>query len=153
MSASAHCLFFADIFVPDRGILHDIALEQLAALVIVKVNDLDAVFAQPVHAATKGAALAHHYRADAKLAHQAAALPARGQRGAPHKVTVAALAAGAAKGIGFRVDAGIAVLHAAIVAAAQQLALARKQRRTDGNAPLVEALASFFDGNCKHLFV
>ena len=70
-----------------------------------------------------------------------------------HQVAVAALAAGAAKGIGFRMDTGIALLHAAVVAAADQLARAREQRRANRNAAFGEALASFLEGDRQHLFV
>src|SRR5229473_6405846 len=74
-------LLLSDVLVPDFGMLGDEGLEQLAALGVVEVDDVDAVLAQPVEAAGKGAALAHDHRADAELAHQPAAIPARGERG------------------------------------------------------------------------
>ena len=69
-------LLFADVLVPDFGVLGDEAFKQLAALACVEIDDLDAIFAQPVEAAGKGAAFADHERADAELAHQSAAIPA-----------------------------------------------------------------------------
>ena len=68
----------------------------------------------------EGAALADHQRADAELANQAAAIPARRERRNHHQVAITALPAGAAKGIRLAVDAGIALLHTAVTAPAQQ---------------------------------
>ena len=95
--------------------------QQFPALVVVQVDDGYAILAQPVDAAGKSAALAHDHRADAELAHQPAAIPARRQSGDHDHVAVTALAAGAAEGVGFAVNAGIAFLHAAVAAAADQV--------------------------------
>jgi len=96
----------------------DVAFEQLPALAAVQVDDLDAVLAEPVETSGKGSALADNQRADAKLTDQAAAIPAWGERGDHDQVAIAALAARQAKGVGLRVNAGVALLYTAIVATA-----------------------------------
>src|SRR5580698_6154988 len=109
---------FADVFIPDVGMCGDIFSEQFAALAAVQIDDLDAVFTEPVEAAGEGAALTHHQCADAELTDKAAAVPAWRERSDHDEIAIAALAAGAAKGIRLTVDAGVALLHAAVVAAA-----------------------------------
>src|SRR5579863_4544313 len=102
--------------------LGDVALEQFAAVAIVEVDHVDPVLAQPVETAGKGTALTHDQRSDAKLADQPAAVPARSQCGDHDHVAIAALAAGTSKGVGFAVHAGVAMLHAPVVPATDQLA-------------------------------
>ncbi len=108
------------------------AFEQKAAFFVVEVDDFDAVLAQPVEAASEGAAFAHDQRADAELAHQAAAIPAWSQCGDHDFVAVAALPAGAAKGVSLGVNAGVALLHAAIMTLAEQ----RSPVRAKSAAPM-----------------
>jgi hypothetical protein len=100
----------------------DVALEQLAAVLIIQVDDLDAVLAKPLDAAGKGAAFADDDFADAELPDQATAIPAWSEGRHHDDVAVASLAAGAAEGIDFGVNAGVALLDAAIVSAAEELA-------------------------------
>src|SRR5579862_4286735 len=123
--------FLADVFVPDFRMTANESFEQLAALTIVEIDHFDAVFAQPVEPACESAALAHHKRANAKLPYQAAAVPAWRQSGHHHQIAVAALATGAAKGVGFAVDARVTLLDPPIAPSAQQVAFARKKRRAD----------------------
>ncbi len=61
--------------------------------------------------------LADDYGGDAELADEAAAIPARRQRGDHNLVAIGALTAGTAEGVGFSVDGWIVFLHAAVVAA------------------------------------
>src|SRR5260370_30774496 len=82
----------------------------------VKVDDLDAVFAEPVDAAVEIDGLADDYSGDAELADEAAAIPARRQRGDHNLVAIGALTAGTAEGVGFSVDGGIVLLDTAVVA-------------------------------------
>jgi len=131
----------------------DKGLEQLAAFLAVEVDDFDAVFAEPVEAAGKGAALPHDQSADAELAHQATAIPAGSQRGYHDQVAIAALSAGAAEGVRLAVDAWIALLHAAIVTAADQLAGAAKKGSSDWDAAFIETKAGFFKRHGQHAFV
>src|SRR5487761_2238544 len=109
-------LLFSDVLIPNFRMTGNEGLEQFAALVAVEVDDVDTVFAQPIDATGEGAAFTDDQGADVKLAHEAAAVPAGGEGGDHHQVAIAALAAGAAKGVGLAVDAGIALLHAAIAA-------------------------------------
>ena len=111
-------LLFSDILVPDFGVLGDVALEEFAALAAVQVDDVDAVFAQPVQSAEERAAFAHYERADAKLPHQSAAIPAGREGGDHDEIAIALLPSGKTKGVGFGVNAGVALLHAAVVAPA-----------------------------------
>src|SRR5271166_3177445 len=126
-------LLFSDIFIPDFGMAGDEGSEQLAAIPAVEVDDFDAVFAQPVKAAGKRAALTYYQGADAELANQAAAIPAGSQRGYHDQVAIAALPAGASKSVRFAVNAGIALLHTTIAPATDQLAGAAKKCSSDGD--------------------
>lgn len=119
-------LLLADVLVPDSRVLDDKAFDERAALDAVEVNHFHAVFAQPIHAALEGAAFAHNHGPDAELANETAAIPAGSERGYHDQVAVARLAAGTAKGVGLAVDAGIALLYAAVSAAADELSPARE---------------------------
>src|SRR5712692_1577756 len=116
--------FFTDIFSPNFRVLCDIFGEHLDAFVRMSVEDFGAVLAQPVDAAAEIHGLADNYGADAKLADQAAAIPAGSQRGHHDFVTVAALPACFAKRIRFTMCGGIAFLHSAVVAASEQFSVA-----------------------------
>ena len=63
------------------------------------------------------------------------------------------LAAGATEGVGFAVDAGVALLYTAIVAAAHQFARAREDCGANGNAALSQAQAGLVKGDGKHFLV
>src|SRR5690606_33255561 len=101
---------------------------------------LHALFAQPVVAALEIDRLAHHHGTDPELLHQPAAVPARRERGDHDGVAVGALAAGLAEGVGFAVHGRIVFLYAAVVAAAEQGAVAGEQRGADRDATFGEAL-------------
>ncbi len=131
----------------------DVGLHHVPAVRVVEIDDFDAVFAQPIQPALKAAALAHHQGTDAELAHQAAAIPAWGQRGDHDQVAVAALAAGTAKGVGFPVNAGVALLHALVSSAADQGASFGKQCGADGDAAFGQAEACFLKRYGQHRFV
>jgi hypothetical protein len=131
-------LLFPDVLIPNFRVRRDVSFKQFPAFVAVEVDDFYAVGAQPVNSSGEGAALADDQSTEAKLPHKAAAIPARGERGDHDQVTIAALAACAAKGIGFSMDAGIALLHPSVVAPADKLACTRKNRRSDWNASLIE---------------
>src|SRR5262245_44959003 len=104
----------------------------------MQVDHLDAVLPQPVDAALEVDRLADDDGADVELPHQAAAVPARGERRDHDLVAVAALPAGVAEGVGLAVDRRVALLHAAVAAAPQDAALRVGQARPDGNAALRE---------------
>src|SRR6266849_6927224 len=95
--------------------------ENSNALLGVQVDDIDSILAQPIDAAAEIHGLADHYGANAKLADQAAAIPARSQRGRHDFVAVSPLPARFAKRIRLAMRGRITLLHSAVVAASQQL--------------------------------
>src|ERR1700722_5132167 len=144
--------FFTNVFVPNLRMRRNESFHQLTTLAIVEVDDFHAVFTQPVQAAGEGAAVTDHKRSDSELAHQTTAVPARSKRSHHHQIAITRLAACAAKSVSLAMNAGIALLHAAIAAPAEHLALTRKQGRAHGNAALAEADARLFNGHRQHLF-
>src|SRR5690606_15918864 len=138
---------FADVLVPHVRVGGDPVAKHADALGVVEVDDLNALFAQPLVPALEVDRLAHHHRADAELPDQAAAVPARGQGGDHDGVAVGALAAGLAEGVGLAVHGRIVFLHPAVVAAAEQGAVGGEQGRADRDAALGQALAGLLDGD------
>src|SRR5690606_16518810 len=135
---------------PDMRVGGDPVAEHADAFVVVEIDDLHALLAQPVVAALEVDRLAHHHRADTELPDQAAAVPARGQGGDHDGVAVGALAAGLAEGVGLAVHGRIVFLHPAVVAAAEQGAVGGEQGRADRDAALGQALAGLLDGDGEH---
>ncbi len=133
-------LFFTDVFVPDFGMLGDVGREEVVASLVVEVDDVHPVFAEPVDAPGEGAAFADDHRANAELADEAGAIPTGGEGGDHDDVAIAALAASAAEGISLSVDAGIALLDTAVVAAAEEFARGAKHGRADGDPAFDHAL-------------
>ncbi len=123
-SLSMRNSFFADIFSPYFRVLSHIFGEHLDALVRMGVEHFCAIFTQPIDAAAKILRFADDYGADAKLADQAAAIPAGSESGHHDFVAVTSLPARFAKSIGLAMCGGIAFLHSAIVAAAQEFSIA-----------------------------
>jgi hypothetical protein len=150
---SERVLFFADVFIPDFRMLGDVAFEQLTAVLIIEVNDFNAIGAKPVEATGKSAAFTHNYCAEPELAHESTAIPAWGKRGDHNEVAITALTASAPKCIRFAVNAGIALLHAAVVTATDEFPGTRKDGCTDGDAAFGTAQARFVEGDFKHIFV
>src|ERR1700722_15011653 len=136
-------LLFSDVFVPDVSMFLNVRFQQGYALRRIKVEDFYSQRAQPLDATLKCAALADDYRAESKLADQATAIPARRQRRHHDEIAIAALASSIAKGVGFAMCGGIAVLDAPIVARADEFALGIKDRRANRNAALSRAFAGF----------
>src|SRR6266851_4073393 len=117
-------LFFADIFSPDFRVIGHIFGEHVDAFVRVGVEHFGAVFAQPIDAAAEIYGLADNYGANAKLADQAAAVPA-GRQGRDHDfVAVSSLPARFAKRVRFAMRGRIALLNSAVVAPSQQFSVA-----------------------------
>ncbi len=77
--------------------------------------DLDAVVAEPVDASLEGLAFADDDGAEAKLADESCAVPAGGEGGDHDQVSIRALTAGVAEGVGLRVSGWVVVLDAAVV--------------------------------------
>src|SRR3546814_9418138 len=86
----------ADVLVPHFRVGRDPVAEHADAALVGEVNHVDAVLAQPLDPAVEIHRLAHHHGADVELPHQAAAVPARRQRGDHDGVALAALPAGLA---------------------------------------------------------
>lgn len=148
LDASVH----ADVFVPNGRVGGDVGGEEGDAFGGVEVDDLDAELAEPVDAAAEVLALADDETAEAELADEAGAVPAGGEGGDHGDGAVAALAAGAAEGVGLGMGAGVAILHAAVVAGGDEAAVGVVERGTDGKAALVEAEAGFVKGGNEHRF-
>lgn len=108
--------------------------EQIDAFLAIEVDDVDAVFAEPVDTTLEGAAFADDQCADAELADEAAAVPAGCESGDHDQVAVGGLAAGAAEGVGFAVDGGVAVLNAAVVPTTDEFAILSEERCADRNS-------------------
>src|SRR5581483_4627896 len=125
-------------------------LQQSAAFLAVEIDDFDAILAEPLDSPTESAALAYDDYSDAKLPHQPAAIPAGSERCDHHQIAIAALAAGAAKGIRLAVDTGIALLHTAIAATAHQLTRAREEGRADWNATLCKPQTRLVECHIQH---
>src|ERR1700687_745513 len=115
---------FSDIFSPNFRVLRHIFGKHLDAFVGMGVEHFCAVLTQPIDAAAEIHGLADHYGANAKLADQAAAIPARGQRRHHDLVAVTALPARLSKRIGFAVRGRIALLHSAVVATSKKFSFA-----------------------------
>ena len=81
----------------------DVIGEKRGAFGGIKVNYLHAERAKPVNAALKRAAFADDERAEAELADEAAAIPARRERGDHDEIAITALASGAAECVGLGV--------------------------------------------------
>jgi len=143
-------LCFADVFVPDGGIFLDVIGEESCTFLRVEIDDFDVERAEPVDAALECAGFTDDDAGKTELANQAAAIPA-GSEGSDHsEFAIAALAAGVAEGVGFSVERGIAELHAAIVAGAEERAVFVENGGADGDAAFGEAFAGFGDGDGEH---
>src|SRR5690349_18764952 len=79
---------FADVFVPNFGMGGDVLGEEVDAVGGIEVDDGDAVVAEPVEAAGEVDRFADDDGTDAELADEAAAIPARGERGRHDGVAV-----------------------------------------------------------------
>src|ERR1700722_6949814 len=90
---------FPDVLVPDIRIPGNEGRQQFLALFRTHVDDLDAVFTQPIDPAAKRRRLADDYLHDPELPDQAAAIPARRERRDHDRILVASLATGPAERI------------------------------------------------------
>src|SRR5271165_710140 len=148
------CLVFADVLVPDFGVGADVISHERDAFAGREVVDLDAVVAQPVDASLEGLAFTDDDGAEAKLADESCAVPAGGEGGDHNQVSIRALAAGVAEGIGLRVSGWVVVLDTSIVATSDQGAedgaVGTKDGGPYGDASFGEAKSGFRDGDGEH---
>jgi len=143
-------LVFTYVLVPDFGVFADVIGHELDAFRRGEIVNLDAVVAEPVDASLKSLAFADDDGPEAKLTDQSRAVPAGGEGGDHDEVAIGALAAGVAEGVGFTVGRGVAVLDAAIVARAEESAIASEDGGPNGDASFGETEAGFRDGDGKH---
>jgi hypothetical protein len=142
---------FADVFVPDGGMFSNVVGKGSNALFVMEIDDLGAVFAEPVDAALEIHGLADNDCANPELADKAAAIPAGSERGGHDFVAIAFLTAGFAESIRLAMDGGIVFLDSAIVAAAQELSVLVEQGCTYGNPALGKTGFRLFDRYVQHL--
>lgn len=71
-------LIFADVFVPDGGIFFDVLGQEGDAFLIVQVDHVHAMFAEPRDATWEILAFTYDQSLEAELADEAAAIPAGG---------------------------------------------------------------------------
>jgi len=140
----------ADVFVPDFRMGLDVGGEKRGALFGIKINHLHAERTKPVNAALKGAAFADHEGAEAKLADQPAAIPARRECGDHNEIAIAALASRATKCVGFGMRRRVALLDATVVSCAYEAASGIKDCGADRESAFGETLASLGEGDGKH---
>lgn len=136
-----------DVFEPQLGMLFDELGHQRGARRIVEQGDLHAVLLEPAVPAFEGGGLADDHPADAELAYQSAAVPAGGEGGDHDRVPVMRPPARVAERGGLRVHRRVAVLHPAVVPAAQQDAVRVEQGGTDRDPALGLAEFGFFAGD------
>ena len=127
----------------------DVVCEEVETFGGVEVDDFNAERAQPIDAALKIAAFANDNFLKTELADEAAAIPARGERGDHDEVAIAALAARIAKSVGFAVKRRIAELHAAIMACAEEDSFHAENCGADGDTAFRKTFASLRDGDCE----
>jgi len=140
----------ADVLVPQVGVGGDEVSHQVLAGGVVEHGDLDAGGGEPVVLAGERAGLADDEARDAELPDQAAAVPARRQRGHHGRAAVAGLPAGGAEGGGLRVHRRVAVLDPPVVPPPQQLAVPAEQRRADRDAALPPTGHGLLQRNVEH---
>lgn len=143
-------LVYADVFMPDFGVGGDVSVEQVDAVLRGEIDYCDAESAKLLEAALKGHGLSYNDGTKSELTDKAAAVKA-GSEGCDHdEVAIRALPSGVAKGIGFAVQAGISLLNAAVMAAADQGAVRAENGGSDRDATLRQAPSGFFECNGKH---
>src|SRR5215470_5790096 len=126
----------ADVLVPQIGTRPDELGHEPYAFGVVEHRDQHAVLGQPTMPPDEGAILTDDHIRDAELPHEPAAVPARRKRGDHDGVAVARPAPGVTKRGGLGVRRGVAILHPAVVATAEQRAVRGEQRGPDRDATL-----------------
>ena len=141
----------ADVLVPDVRMTRDPRTQHLDALGRGEVDDLYAVFPEPVETAGEVDRLAEDHPADAELPDEAAAVPARSERRHHRLVAVTALAARLAERVDLAVDRRVVFLDAPVVPAAEQSSAPVEERGADRDAALREPQPGLLDRNDKWL--
>jgi hypothetical protein len=139
--------------VPDCGIGLNVLCQKRNAFLRIEIDDGDTEGTKPVDATLEIAAFADDNGAEAELAKQAAAVPARRERGDHDEFAVTFLPSGVTEGVCFAVEGWVTVLHAAIVPGANELAVGIENGGADGDAAFAQALASFVERAGEHRFV
>src|SRR6266704_4236826 len=128
--------FFADVFVPDRGVLRDVGRQHVDAFFGAQVDDFNTILSQPIDAAAEIHRLPDNHGSDAELADQTAAIPARCEGCDHNLVAITSLAARSSKRVGLSVCGWIALLHPSVVSPSEGFLSPIKQRGADGNPPV-----------------
>src|SRR5680860_1032300 len=139
-----------NILIPQRRPRLNELFHHPHALLIIEIDHVHALPAQPRRSTLEGSRLTYYHGADAELFDEPAAVPARFQRGDHDGVAVAALASGVAEGVGLAVAAGVSVLDAAVVPSAKQRAVVAEQRGADGDTPFRWPLAGLLERDLQH---
>src|SRR3990172_4823392 len=113
----------------------------------MQVNDLDAILSQPLDPALEIHRLAHDDRADVELADEAAAIPARRERGDHDLVAIGLDAPRVAESVRLAVHRGVVLLDAPVVPAPQNVSRCIGQTRADRDAALGQSESGFGDGD------
>ncbi len=94
-----------------------------------------------------------YHRADIELPDQTRAIPAGRQCRHQNLVAIVGLATGFTKGVGFAVDGRVVVLHPAIAAASEQIAMSVEQRRADRYAAFIKTGLRFGERHSQHVCI
>ncbi len=103
-----------------------------------------------MHTALGVDAVADNHLVEAKLVDQAAAVPARGERGDQNRVVPGRAAPGSSKRVGLSVKRTVALLHQAVVSCPEQGTVDMEDRSAHGNAALSKADARLFQCDRQH---
>ena len=142
----------ADIFVPEGGVIGDeICHHRLAARVVI-VDHIDARERQHVLKPLEVLGFCHDHAPDPELNDGAGAHHAGAERGVAGDVLVGLLAAGILNGIHLAMQDRIALLHALVVAASDDFAVAH-QHRADRDAAHGKPLLRLLIGGVEELAV
>jgi len=133
--------------------LSNVAFQQKATILIIEVDDFNTVGAEPIQASGEGAAFANDNGAEAKLTYKAAAVPTWRERRNHNQIAVTALAASPAECVRLAMNTWIALLHAPIVAAADEFAVSRKDGAADRDSAFGATQARFIERDLEHLLV
>src|SRR3954466_15191976 len=140
-----------DVFVPDLGMLVDERLQQTGAGIGIEVDHGHAgLLAQPVEAALERPRLPDHHGPDPELPDQPTAVPAGSECRDHDRVPVRAPPPGVLERGGLAVHRRAAVLHPAVVPAAEQRAVLVKERGADRHPALRPALARLLERDLQH---
>src|SRR3989441_1284516 len=143
-------LFFADVFVPHRGVLRDVGRQHADAFFGAQVDDFNTILSQPIDSTAEIHRLPDDHGPNSELPDQTAAIPARGEGCDHNLVAITSLAAHFSKGVGLPMCGRIALLHPPVVALSEESSFTIKQCGADGNSSFAEPGARLIHCNLQH---